>query len=88
MSNDEPHEYPKPEYSPQFAEPPSEAYDRGVNDGIMWVCNEARRRADPEGYKTAIALERNRRWLAEAKARIAQLEEQLLQHTYRDDMGR
>lgn len=85
---DEPHLYPKPEYNQQFAEAPSEAYDRGVEDGISWVCNEAKRRSSPEGFKMALALERHRRWLAEAKARIAQLEAELCQHTYRDDMGR
>jgi len=113
----EPHEYPKPEYSPQFAEPPSEAYARGVNDGIAWVCNEASRRASPEGYKMAIANNRLGRsladavaeidrlkmehWIAidtlrtrlaanraEAKAKITRLQEELLQYTYRDDMGR
>ena len=85
---DEPHEYPKPEYNQQFAEAPSEAYARGVEDGISWVCNEAKRRSSPEGYKMALALERNRRWLAEAKAEIAQLRDALLKHTYRDDMGK
>lgn len=88
MSDQEPHEYPKPEYSPQFAEPPSEAYDRGVNDGIDWVCKEAGRRANPEGYKMSVALERARKELAAAKSEVHRLEAALLQHTYRDDMGR
>jgi len=91
----EPHEHPKPEYSQQFAEPPREAYARGVQDGIDWVCAEAARRFSPESYRAAVALERARKGLAEARAelvkahqQISQLRKEIAYSHYRDDMGR
>jgi hypothetical protein len=91
MSNEErkePHEYPQPVYSPRFFEHPSEAYARGVQDGINWACNEANRRDSPEGYRASLALERTRSALAGARTAIRRLEERISRDNYRDDMGR
>jgi hypothetical protein len=88
MIDQEPHEHPKPTYSSQFAETPFEAYKRGVDDGIAWVCNEAVRRANPEGYKAEIARNRLQQELAATRAALFRLQEEHRYCHYRDDMGR
>ena len=68
----------KPEYSQVFADCPRDAFARGVEEGIDWICQESVGRArGPEAYRAEVAYVRQQKKLAAAKARIAELELEL-----------
>ena len=68
----------KPKYSQVFADCPRDAFGRGVEEGIDWICRESVGRArGPEAYHAEVAYVRQQKKLAAAMARIAVLEELL-----------
>lgn len=68
------HEDDKPEYMPVFADCPQEAFARGVEAGIDWLCAQSSGRCSgPEAYRGEVARGRLTKKAAASEAKLARV---------------